>query len=217
MRGVSVFGLVVGVIILGKAGGVPGAAQEANPPGSYQQSCSDISVKKGNLYAKCQDDKGKNHSAKLSHYEKCSDIVNKNGSLHCNAGSEDGKPSLPRGSYTDSCHDITMKGNTLHAICKSADGREAPATLKDAGHCAQGVANVNGVLSCEVSDVLPPGSYISTCKDIRMQRTTLMASCDNGKGRSIAAELRDAHKCTGDIMNQNGKLKCTPIKKVERR
>jgi hypothetical protein len=217
MRGVSVFGLVVVMIVLGKVS-ASGAAQAANPPGSYQQSCGDISLKKGNLYARCQDDKGKTHSAKLSHYEKCSDIVNKNGSLHCSAGaSEGGKPSLPRGSYTESCHDITMKGNTLHAICKSVDGREAPATLRDANRCVQGVANINGVLNCEVSDVLPPGSYISTCKDVRMQGSTLMASCDNGKGRSVAAELRYAHKCTGDILNENGKLKCTPIRKMERR
>jgi hypothetical protein len=110
-----------------------------------------------------------------------------------------------------------MKGSTLHAICKSVDGREAPATLRDANHCAEGVVNVNGVLNCEVSDVLPPGSYISTCKDVRMQGTTLMASCNNGKDRFVAAELRDAHKCTGDIVNEKGKLKCTPIKKVERR
>jgi hypothetical protein len=206
------------MIVLGKAG-VPGAAQEANPPGSYQQTCSDISVKKGNLYAKCQDDKGQPHSAKLSHYEKCgSDIANKNGSLECSgAGSQGGAPSLPKGSYTESCRDITMKGSTLHAICKSVDGREAPATLRDANHCAEGVVNVNGVLNCEVSDVLPPGSYISTCKDVRMQGTTLMASCNNGKDRFVAAELRDAHKCTGDIVNEKGKLKCTPIKKVERR
>src|SRR5437867_10354826 len=46
MRGVSVFGLVVVMIVLGKAG-APGVAQEANPPGSYQQTCSDISAKKG--------------------------------------------------------------------------------------------------------------------------------------------------------------------------
>jgi len=217
MRGVSAFGLVVVMAVLGKTG-VPGVAQEANPPGSYQQSCSEISVKKGNLYAKCQNEKGQAHSTKLSHYAKCSDIANKNGNLLCQTGAgENGKPSLPRGSYTESCRDITMKGSTLHAICKSVDGRESPATLRDANRCAQGVVNVNGILNCEVSEVLPPGSYISSCKDVRMQGTTLMASCNNGKDRFVAAEMRDAHKCTGDIMNENGKLKCTPIKKVERR
>ena len=196
---------------------VLGSAQEVAPPGSYRQTCSDISVRKGNLYAKCQDEKGKAHSAKLSSYEKCgSDIVNKNGSLEC-ARREGHAPSQPPGLYTETCKDIRMKGSTLHAICKSLDGREAPASLRDANRCSQGVVNVNGILNCEVSDVLPPGSYISTCKDVRLQGTTLVASCNNGKDRWITAELRDAHKCSGDIANQNGALRCTPIKKVERR
>ena len=144
-----------------------GAAQEGNPPGSYQQTCRDISVKKGTLHAHCQDEKGKAHSTKLSHYEKCgADIANKNGDLHCAQG-EGGAPSQPRGSYTQSCQDIQMRGSTLHAICKSHDGHESPAALRDADRCAQGVVNVNGILNCEVSDVLPPGSYIATCKDVR--------------------------------------------------
>ena len=218
MRRISTLGLFAIMIVLRQAGGAS-AVQEANPSGSYQQTCSDISVKKGTLYARCQDEKGKSHSAKLSHYESCGEIVNKNGSLQCGggqSGSQGGAPSQPRGSYTESCRDIRMKGSTLQAICKSVDGREAPTSLRDANRCAQGVVNVNGILNCEVSDVLPPGSYISTCKDVRMQGTTLYASCDNGKGRSVTAELHDAHKCSGDIANHNGALRCTPIK-MERR
>ena len=216
MRCLPVLGLVAVMIAMGKAG-ASGAAQEANPPGSYQQTCSDISVKKGSLYARCQDEKGKAHSTKLSHYEKCgADIANKNGNLQCAHG-EGGASAQPRGSYTESCRDITMKGSTLHAICKSLNGREAPTSLRDANRCAQGVVNVNGILNCEVSDVLPPGSYISTCKDVRMQATTLLASCNNGKDRYVNAELRDAHKCSGDITNHEGKLQCVPITKMEKR
>jgi CVNH domain len=214
MRCMSTLGLFVIMIALGQAGGAV-AVQEANPPGSYQQTCSDISVKKETLHAKCQDEKGKAHSAKLSHYGQCADIVNKNGSLQCAHG-EGGAPSQPPGSYTESCRDIRMKGSTLSAICKSVDGREAATTLRDANRCAQGVVNVNGILNCEVSDVLPPGSYISTCKDVRMQGTTLYASCNNGKERWVPAELRDAHKCSGDIANQNGTLRCAPIKRMEK-
>jgi CVNH domain len=214
MRRISILGLFAIMIALGLAGGAR-AAQEANPSGSYQQTCSDISVKKERLFARCQDEKGKVHSTKLSHYGQCSDIVNKNGSLQCVHG-EGGAPSQPRGSYTESCRDIQMKGSTLHAICKSVDGREAPTSLREANRCAQGVVNVNGILNCEVSDVLPPGSYISTCKDVRMQGTTLYASCNNGKDHWVAAELREAHKCSGDIANQNGTLRCTPIR-MERR
>jgi hypothetical protein len=216
MRSISTHSFFAIMILLGSTNWLS-AAQETNPAGSYQQTCKDISVKKGNLYAKCQDEKGKAHHAKLSSYEKCSDISNKNGKLECSGAGEGGVPSRPRGSYTDSCRDIRMKGTTLHAICKSLDGREMPTSLKDANRCSEGVANINGILNCEVSDVLPPGSYIATCKDVRLQGTTLLASCDDGKDHWLNASLRDAHKCSGDIVNQNGVLRCTSVRKMEKR
>jgi hypothetical protein len=215
MRSISTLSFFAITIFLGQAGAV-GSAQEANPTGSYQQTCSDISVKKGNLYAKCQDEKGKAHHARLSGYEKCSDITNKNGNLECTGGSEAGAPSQPRGSYTDSCRNIQMKGTTLRAVCKSLDGRELPTSLKEANRCSEGVANINGILNCEVSDVLPPGSYIATCKDVRLRGTTLLASCNDGKDHWLNASMRDANKCVGDIANQNGALRCIPIKMEKR-
>jgi hypothetical protein len=212
------FNFLAIMILLGCAAGFS-AAQEANPEGSYQQTCSDVSVKKGTLYAKCQDAKGKSQSAKLSHYEKCSDIANKNGKLECAGGDKAAAPppSQPAGSYTDSCRNIQMKGSTLHAVCKSLDGRELPTSLKDANRCAEGVANINGILNCEVSGVLPPGSYIATCKDVRLQGNTLSASCNDGKDHWLNASLRDVQKCIGDIANQNGTLRCISVKKMERR
>ncbi|MGZ4896860.1 MAG: CVNH domain-containing protein [Candidatus Angelobacter sp.] len=216
MRSISTLSLFAITILLGQVNGLS-STQEANPPGSYQQTCSDISVKKGNLYARCQDEKGKAHSSKLSHYEKCSEIANKNGHLECAGGGEGAAPSQPRGSYTESCRDIRMKGTTLHAVCKGLDGRELPTSLKDANRCSEGVANINGILNCEVSGVLPPGSYIATCKDVQLHGTTLLASCNDGKGHWLNASLRDAHKCSGDITNQNGALRCVPIRKMEKR
>jgi len=193
------------------------AAQESNPAGSYQQTCSEISVKKGTLYAKCQDAQGKSHSAKLSHFEKCSDIANKNGKLECAGEEKAAAPSQPGGSYTDSCRNIQMKGTTLHAVCKSLDGRELPTSLKDANRCAEGVANINGILNCESSGVLPPGSYIATCKDVKLQGSTLSATCNDGKDRWRDTFLRDANKCNGDIANQNGILRCEPVRNMEKR
>jgi CVNH domain-containing protein len=192
----------------------PSPSQEGVPAGSYQQTCTDISVKNGNLYAKCQDAKGKAHSARLSHYEKCDgEIINKKGSLECSHA----PAALPPGPYAESCKDPQMKGTTLHAVCRSADGREMPASLKDANRCAQGVANLNGVLTCVVNEVIPPGSYMATCKDIRVQGTTLYASCNDGQDHWRAAQLRDAHKCPGDISNYHGELRCVEIRKMERR
>ncbi len=219
MRSSSTLGFLAGflatIILLGCAAGVS-AAQEAGPEGSYKQTCSDISVQRGTLYAKCQDAKGKAHSAKLSHYEGCSDIANKDGKLECAGGEKAAAPGQPAGSYTDSCRNIQMKGSTLHAVCKSLDGRELPTSLKDANRCAEGVANINGILNCEVSGVLPPGSYIATCKDVRLQGNTLSATCNDGKDHWRNTSMRDANKCGGDIANQNGTLRCVPIKMEKR-
>jgi hypothetical protein len=216
MRSSSILGFLAIIILLGCAAGLS-AAQEAKPEGSYQQTCSDISVKKGTLSAKCQDTKGKSHSAKLSHYEKCSDIANKDGKLECAGGAKAAAPSQPGGSYTDSCRNIQMKGTTLHAVCKSVDGRELPTSLKDANRCTEGVANINGILNCESSGVLPPGSYIATCKDVKLQGSMLSATCNDGKDHWRNATLRDANKCNGDIANQNGTLRCVPVRHMEKR
>jgi hypothetical protein len=218
MRRTWIPGLFAFTILLGLAS-YPSAAQESNPPGSYQQTCSDVSVKKGTLYAKCQDEKGKKHSTKLSDYEKCGPgIANNNGKLTCTGSAAGPAASFrPIGSYTQTCRDIHMKGSTLHAICKGYNGHESPTFLQDADRCSQGVINTNGTLSCDISEVLPPGSYIATCKDLRLQGTTLLASCNNGSGRWVKAELHDVNVCNGDISNQGGALHCAPVKKMERR
>lgn len=203
------------IILLGCAAALS-AAQQANPEGTYQQTCSDISVSRGTLYAKCQDTQGKSHSAKLSHYEKCPDIANKDGKLECASDEKAAAPSQPVGPYTDSCRDIKMKGTTLHAVCKSLDGRELPTSLKDANRCVEGVANINGILNCAVSGVLPPGSYIATCKDVKLQGPMLSATCNDSKDHWRNTSLRDANKCNGDIANQNGTLRCTALNREKR-
>ena len=209
----------IGLVILAAwfgHGAIPTSMQEGAPAGSYQQTCSAVSVKNGNLYAKCQDEKGKAHSAKLARYQKCgAEIVNRNGRLECSHAA--GQSALPPGSYQESCKNAQMKGSTLHAVCRSIDGSERPVSLKDANRCAAGVVNLNGVLSCAVNDVIPPGSYMATCKDIRQQGTSLYASCNDGKDRWMKTQLRDANKCWGDISNYHGELRCSPAKHMEKR
>jgi len=120
--------------------------------------------------------------------------------------------TAPSGPYIDSCQNIEMKGNTLRAKCQSADGKWNAVELRNARSCADGVINLNGVLSCQ-SGIIPPGSYLSTCTDFNLHGTTLMASCRNEKGTDVATELRNANQCTGDIANKNGSLKCVALEK----
>lgn len=121
----------------------------------------------------------------------------------------------PAGSYSQSCQDIKMKGTTLRAKCLTAGGQLAPAELKNANRCSDGVVNVNGILSCQAGTI-PPGSYLSSCKDVRLLGTTLAASCTDAKGKDAKVELRNANQCTGDIANQGGSLHCVEAgKKTE--
>jgi hypothetical protein len=54
------------------------------PRGSYQKRCDQISVKNNRLFARCKDEKGKNHPSSLERPYECSrDIENSNGSLRC--------------------------------------------------------------------------------------------------------------------------------------
>src|ERR1043166_1783573 len=91
-------GFLASILFLGCAAGLS-AAQQANPAGSYQQTCSDISVDRGTLYAKCQDTKGKSHSANLSRYQGCSDIANNNGKLECAGREKAAGPGQPAGAF----------------------------------------------------------------------------------------------------------------------
>ena len=120
--------------------------------------------------------------------------------------------TVPSGPYTDSCQNIEMKGSTLRAKCQAADGKWNLAELRNAKSCADGVINMNGVLSCQTG-IIPPGSYLSTCTDFNLHGTTLLASCRNEKGSDVTAELRNANQCTGDIANKNGSLKCVALEK----
>ena len=213
MRLMQIPGTVITLLALGLVGGFA-AAQDA-PAGSYQQSCSNISVKKGTLYAKCKYDNGKERSARLQGYEKCSDIENKNGTLVC-AATEGGTASgAPAGSYTQTCKDIQFKGTTLRAVCKDHTGKDTPTILREANRCAQGVVNLDGFLNCE-TDVLPPGTYMSNCKDPRIVGGTLIASCDNGKDKWLTTKLPNADLCTGDIENHEGSLRCIESKKSKK-
>jgi CVNH domain-containing protein len=113
----------------------------------------------------------------------------------------------PPGPYTESCRDIQMQGTTLSATCQEASGKWVHTKMKNAAKCADGLVNTNAVLSCRTG-LLPPGSYVESCDNVRLDGATLKAACRNEKGKSVATELKNANQCRGDIANQDGALKC---------
>ena len=55
---------------------------------------------------------------------------------------------------------------------------------------------------------VPQGSYLHSCRDIKMQGQTLAAVCRKADGREQGSYLADVNRCTGDIANINGTLQC---------
>jgi hypothetical protein len=54
----------------------------------------------------------------------------------------------------------------------------------------------------------PGGSYMGSCRDVRMRGDTLLALCRRMDGRLQGSTLPDVRSCVGDIGNQNGTLVC---------
>jgi CVNH domain len=54
----------------------------------------------------------------------------------------------------------------------------------------------------------PPGTYVESCRNIRMHGDTLYARCRNTDNRWIDTSLDDVYRCVGDITNINGRLEC---------
>ena len=55
---------------------------------------------------------------------------------------------------------------------------------------------------------LPPGSYQQSCRDFRMQGSTLSAVCRRPHGRGEQLTTLNVARCVGDIGNNNGHLIC---------
>src|SRR5260370_42296270 len=54
-----------------------------------------------------------------------------------------------------------------------------------------------------------PGSYQQSCRDIRMQGSTLIALCRRANNRGEQPTALNVAHCAGDIGNNNGQLQCS--------
>jgi CVNH domain len=118
--------------------GLTAASAEDNPPGSYQKTCSGISVSGTTLKASCKTFNGQSMQTELPYYASCvGDLGNINGTLAC-AG--------PNGSYALTCEDAVVKGDTLSARCKKKDGKFINTTLKGFQGFQGNINNCDGEL-----------------------------------------------------------------------
>src|SRR5262249_57252046 len=60
-----------------------------------------------------------------------------------------------------------------------------------------------------VAQSLPSGSYQQTCTDINVVNgSTLAARCQDTNGNWQSTRLTNIQDCTGEIVNDNGSLRC---------
>ena len=144
----------------------------------------------------------------------------------------------PNGSYVQTCNNVRVKGDDLHATCQTRDGSWHDTKLDDFNKCRGDIMNDNGNLRCVAggapyggygggpgygnagyggpgypggpAPVSGPfyGSYVQTCRDMRVSGDDLHASCQTRDGNWRNTKLDDYNNCRGDIMNDNGKLRC---------
>jgi CVNH domain len=200
------------------------------PQGSYQQTCNNVAVNGNVLSANCQDSHGNWINAQLPDVQRCgSDITNDNGALRCAAagyGTPAGFQSGngPSGSYAQSCQDIHVGGDDLHARCQTRDGGWHETKLDDYNKCRGDILNDNGNLKCVVGATygapgvaggypagLAGASYTQTCKDIKSHGDHLEARCKTPNGEWHNTNLDDFKKCRGQIINDNGNLRCVAV------
>jgi CVNH domain len=194
------------------------------PSGSYQQTCKNIALRGDVLSANCQDADGKWEATLLRDYRSCgTDIVNDNGALRCGntaGGLQPGpQAGMPNGSYTQSCQEIRINGDDLEARCQTHDGGWHKTKLDDFQKCHGDVANENGNLRCIAGGYVAPGvypavagtPYTQTCKDIKSHGDSLDARCKTRGGDWHNTSLDDYRKCKGQIVNDDGNLRCAAV------
>ncbi len=215
LRSVIALMFVVGLGISSQA--------QSNPPGSYQQTCRNIDFHDNVLAANCQDSTGRWQSALLHDVQSCrSDIINDDGALRC--GKSSGVAAgLPGGSYTQSCQDVHAHGDDLEARCPTSSGDWKDTKLDDYNKCRGEIVNDNGKLRCITGVYGGPaggyqggyapvggfsGPYTQSCKDIKSHGDDLEARCQTRNGDWHKTKLDDFQKCRGQIINEDGNLKC---------
>jgi hypothetical protein len=149
------------------------AGAQTIPSGSYQQSCTNIHVRDGELIARCTNPQGARIRSSID-LQSCrrGDIVNANGQLACN------RNARRNGGYNNGGYNNGGYNN---------------------GGYNNGGYNNGG---------LAPGSYQSSCTNVRMNGPNLTASCTAPNGQYITSTINAAQCRGGDIANVNGRLAC---------
>jgi hypothetical protein len=112
----------------------------------------------------------------------------------------------PSGSYQKTCKHISFSNNNLTATCSIGSASGKPSTLRDAAGCMGDIGNVHGTLVCTGA----VGSFYLTCKDSRVEGSTLSSTCKKKDGSWVPASLEHFQGFEGNINNCDGQLRNGP-------
>ncbi len=132
------------------------------------------------------------------------------------------------GPFTQTCRSVRANGDDLHATCQATDGSWHDTKLDDYRKCRGTIINDNGNLRCakgvaygSPTGAYPPagyggyqgvngpaGSYLQSCEDVHVSGDDLKARCVTHDRRVKDAKLDDYKSCHGDIVNDDGRLRC---------
>jgi hypothetical protein len=128
------------------------------PPGTYQQTCSNIVVSPTLLSATCRTINNGARQSQIANPSACrSAVENRDGFLTCDMGNA----APPAGSYRESCHGIVTNGTVLSAECRRGDGTYIHSSI-DFAHCSTGISNNQGTLTCPGGNSAPPATQPAT-------------------------------------------------------
>jgi len=135
--------------------------QNGIPPGTYIQTCRNISASGNRLNAECQNRNGRWRRTSLDDVDLCiSPIANDNGNLVCpkSGGGYDyndrshymggWRGNIPFGTYIQTCRNIRARGYAVAAECQTSNGSWRNTSLFNFDQCTSAIANADGHLVC---------------------------------------------------------------------
>lgn len=205
-----------------------GYGRDRAPGGGYTQTCQEARTSGDTLEANCQTRSGQWTRTTLENFNQCTGgIENDDGRLVCskagyNPGGYRQPDGVPYGPYSQTCQRISTRGSTLKAKCQTIYGRWHSTSLQNFDRCNGRIVNDNGNLRCGAEENrgwyrgqndhgpngTPGGSYTQSCQNIRTSGNTLEANCSSSNGDWKRASLQDFNLCNGEIVNDNGRLRC---------
>ena len=180
------------------------AGAQTIPSGSYQQSCTNIHVRGDELIARCTNPQGARIRSSID-LGSCrrGDIVNANGQLACNRNGRRGgynNGGYNNGGYNNGGYNNGGYNNGGYDNGANNNGGYNNGGNNNGGYNNGGYGYGNGGLA--------PGSYQSSCTNVRMNGPNLTASCTAPNGQYITTTINAAQCRGGDIANVNGRLAC---------